>query len=88
MINLNILPKVRKKAKISNRCNQLPHLTQDTDWESDKNTREHHIQGTPEVSPFLTGHHRATRKRHHRMAKTNNKNGPQKNRIREKIITT
>ena len=39
MINFNILPKVRKKAKISNRCNQLPLLTQDTEWESDK-TRE------------------------------------------------
>ena len=30
--------KVRKKAKTRNRYNQVPHLTQDTVWESDKNT--------------------------------------------------
>ena len=29
--------KVRKAAKIRNRYNQVPHLTQDTTWESDKN---------------------------------------------------
>ena len=27
---------VRKKAKIRNRNNQVPHLNQDTKWESDK----------------------------------------------------
>ena len=36
--------KVRKKAKIRNRCNQVPHLTQDTINKSDKNARTHHIQ--------------------------------------------
>ena len=30
---------VRKKAKIRNRYNQVPHLTQDTRWESGKSTR-------------------------------------------------
>ena len=34
----SIVVKVRKVAKISNRYNQVPHLTQDTTWESDKNT--------------------------------------------------
>ena len=34
--------KVKKKAKIRNRYNQVPHLTRDTIWESDKNTRKHH----------------------------------------------
>ena len=29
-------PKVRKAAKIRNRYNQVPHLTQDTTWESVK----------------------------------------------------
>ena len=29
---------VRKEAKIRNRYNQVPHLTQDTTWESNKNT--------------------------------------------------
>ena len=28
--------KVRKKARIKNQYNQVPHLTQDTTWESDK----------------------------------------------------
>ena len=32
--------KVRKKAKIKNRYNQVPHLTHDTIWESEKNTQE------------------------------------------------
>ena len=31
-------------AKFRNRYNQEPHLTQDTIWESDKNTSTHHIQ--------------------------------------------
>ena len=31
---------VRKKAKIRNRYNQVPHLTQDTEWESDKKKQE------------------------------------------------
>ena len=43
---------VRKKTKTSNRYNQVPHLTQDTIWESDKNTRKHHIQESQEVNPF------------------------------------
>ena len=30
--------KVSKKGNIRNRYNQLPHLTQDTKWESDKKT--------------------------------------------------
>ena len=30
--------KVRKVTTITNRYNQVPHLTQDTTWESDKNT--------------------------------------------------
>ena len=33
-----------KRAKIRNRYNQAPHLTQDTTWESDKNTIKQHIQ--------------------------------------------
>ena len=31
--------KVRKKAKFKNRYNQVPQPTQDTTWESDKNTK-------------------------------------------------
>ena len=36
--------KVRKMAKIRNRYNQVLHLTQDTTWESNKNTIKHHKQ--------------------------------------------
>ena len=44
--------KVRKNATIRNRYNQVPHLTQATAWESDKNTRKHHIQESQEISSF------------------------------------
>ena len=53
--------KVMKKAKIRNPQNQIPHLTQDTIWESD--TRKHHIQESQEASPFAAGDHTAERKR-------------------------
>ena len=36
--------KVRKKAKIRNRCNQIPHMTQETTHESDNNERKYHIK--------------------------------------------
>ena len=44
--------KVRKVAKNRNQYNQVPHLTQDTTWESDKNTikddkREPRVQTFP-----------------------------------------
>ena len=51
--------KVRTKSEIRNRYNQLPRLTQDTVWKTDKNTRKHHIQESQEVSPFPAGDHRA-----------------------------
>ena len=46
--------KVRKVAKIRNGYNQLPHLTQDTTWESDKNAIKHHKQ-KEEISRVRTG---------------------------------
>ena len=46
----NIKFYIGKNAKIRNRYNQVPHLTQDTIWERDKYTRKHHIQGSQEVS--------------------------------------
>ena len=36
--------KVRKVAKVRNRFNQVPQLTQDTTWARDKNTIKHHKQ--------------------------------------------
>ena len=51
--------KVSKEAKIRNRYNHVPHLTQDTTRESDKNTIQHHTQESQEVSPFPTVDHKA-----------------------------
>ena len=55
--------KVRKKATIRNRYNQVPHLTQDTIWEGDKIRRKHHIQESKEVSPFQAVDHKDVRNR-------------------------
>ena len=42
--------KVGNKAKIQNRYNQIPHPTENTMWESDKNTRKYITQESQEVS--------------------------------------
>ena len=62
---------VSKKAKIRNRYNQVPHLTQDTTWESDKNTRKHHLQESQEVSPFPAVDHKAAMNRQESMRNMN-----------------
>ena len=51
---LECLNKVSKGAKIRNRYNQVPHLTQDTKWESDKLTVDT-TNESQEVSPFPAG---------------------------------
>ena len=68
-----------------NRYNQVPHLTQDTIWESDKNTRKHHTHKMQEVSPFPVGDLKASKKQtrqydkdKHETQITNNKKGPTK----------
>ena len=63
MAKWTIKDKVRKKAKIRNRYNQVPYLTKDAIWESGKNTRKRHIQESQEVSPFPAGDHKAARNR-------------------------
>ena len=47
--------KVRKKAKIRNRYNQVSPMTQDTKWEREKNTRKHHTQKSQEASSIPAG---------------------------------
>ena len=47
-------PKVRKTAKIRSRYNQVPHMSQDTKWESNKITINI-INKSQEVSPFPSG---------------------------------
>ena len=54
--------KVRKTAKIRKRYNQVPHLTQDTTWESNKNTINI-TNKSQEASPFPAGDHKAAMNR-------------------------
>ena len=71
--------KVRKNANIRNPYNQIPHLSQDTIWKSDKNTINHPIQESQEVSSFPAGDHKATRNRQEIMTRnTNSKKGSSK----------
>ena len=60
--------KVERKAKIMNINNQVPHLTQDTIWKSDKNTRNHKSQ---KVNPFPASDHNDTRDRQDIIIKIN-----------------
>ena len=61
-----------KEAKIRNRYNQVPHLTQDTTRESDKDTIKYHTQESQEASHFPAGDHKAAMNRQESM--TNMKN--------------
>ena len=49
--------KVKWDTNIRSRYNQIPHPTQDTTWESDKNTGKRHTQESQEVTtrPQRTG---------------------------------
>ena len=49
------------------------HMNQDNTWESDKNTRKHHIQESEEVSPFPAGGHKAALNRHYSLTDTKHK---------------
>ena len=53
-----LIIKVSKGAKIRNRYNQLPHLTQDTNGKV-TNTQLVTTNESPEVSPFPAGDHKA-----------------------------
>ena len=50
--------KVGKEAKFGIRYNQLPYLTLETIWESDKYTKTLNT-GEPRSQPFLAGEHKA-----------------------------
>ena len=43
------------KAKIRNQFNQIPHMTEKTLWESNKNTRKRFTQESQKVSHFPAG---------------------------------
>ena len=63
-------------AKIRKRYNQVPHLTQDTTWESDK-TQLNITNKSHAVSPFPAGDHTAGAKAW-QTQDINNTNDPQK----------
>ena len=65
--------KAMKKAKIRNQYNQVPILTLDTIWESEKNTRKTHIQENQEVSTFPAGDLKVARNRQDSIPKSNTK---------------
>ena len=74
-----ILYKSKKAAKIRKRFNQVPHLTQNTTWESNKNTINI-TNKSLEVSPFPAGDHKAAMNRRESTRNTRHKNtyDPQK----------
>ena len=59
-----------KKAKVRNRYNQIPRLTQGITWESDKNARKHHIQESQDVSPLPAADQNAAMNRQESMTNT------------------
>ena len=61
--------KVRKTARIRNRYNQVPHLSQDTKWESNKNTINIPNKNQ-EVSPFPSGDPKSAMNRRESMTTT------------------
>ena len=60
-----LIIKVRKRAKIRNRYNQAPHLTQDTNGKL-TTTQLDITNESPEVSPFPADDHKASINRHAR----------------------
>ena len=73
-------------AKIRKRNNQVPHLTQDSTWKSNKNTINI-TNKSQEVSPFPAGDHKAAMNRRESMRNTRykNTNVPQKKYRREMV---
>ena len=71
------LKKVKRKAILRNRYNQVPHLTQDTIWESDKTQKTQHTR-EQRGQPFPVGYHNAARNRQASITKTNMKQNNKK----------
>ena len=69
---LRVLVKVRKTARMRNRYNQVPHLSQDTKWESNKITINI-TNKSQEVSTFPSGDDKAAMNRRESMTNTRHK---------------
>ena len=52
----------KEEGKNWNQYNQVQHLTQGNEWESDKYTRKDHKQDSQEICPFPIRGHIAARK--------------------------
>ena len=65
VFKINYGIKVRKRAKISNRYNSAPHLTQDTNWKV-TTSQLNFTNESQEVSPFSADDHKALINRHTR----------------------
>ena len=79
---------VRKKEKTRNRYNQVPHLTKATIWESDKNSRKHHVPESQKVNRRLQGCREHTRQYDKHQTITAKKDPQKKHRlgmVRKKI---
>ena len=61
--------KIGKTARIRNRYNQVPHLSQATKWESSK-IKINTTNKSQEVSPFPSGDHKAAMNRRENMTNT------------------
>ena len=72
--------KVSKGAKIRNRYNQVPHLTQDTNWKV-TNSQLDTTNESQEVSPFPAGDHIAHK---NRRAQRNSKHKTEKIKIHKR----
>ena len=70
--NHKLQTKVRKEVKIRKQYNQVPHLTQDTTWESNKNTISI-TNKSLEFSPFPAGDHKSAMNRRKGMRNTKHK---------------
>ena len=80
-ITLGSRIKVRKRAKIRNRYNQAPHMSQDSNGKVTTSQLDITNESQEEVSPFPAGDHKASINRRTRnISKTdrNNINDPQK----------
>ena len=60
---------VMREGKIRNRYNQVPYLTRNTIWESDKNKRKHNTQESQEISPIPSGDYKDARYRQYSITK-------------------
>ena len=70
---VQIWVKVRRMANTGKRYNQEPHLTQDTTWESNKNTININDK-SQEISSFPAADHKAATNRRESMRNTRHKN--------------